>query len=91
MKNTEQLENGARYEGEWDEAGCKDGRGIQLWVDGSVYEGYWMNDKANGRGRLIHADGDVYDGEWKEDKAHGEGKYHHTDGAKYEGEWYEDK
>ena len=33
--------------------------------DGSIYEGYWKNDKANGRGRLIHADGDIYDDYWK--------------------------
>lgn len=49
----------------------RDGEGIQTWADGSLYEGYWKNDKANGRGRLIHADGDVYEGEWKDDKAHG--------------------
>lgn len=85
------LDNGAEYEGEWDEQGRKDGRGVQIWVDGSLYEGYWKNDKANGRGRLIHADGDVYNGEWKDDKAHGYGCYNHTDGAKYEGEWFEDK
>ena len=76
------LENGARYEGEWNELTNKrDGRGYQIWADGSLYEGYWKNDKANGRGRLIHADGDVYEGDWKDDKAHGYGKYMHTDGA----------
>lgn len=85
------LDNGAEYEGEWDENNHKDGRGVQIWVDGSLYEGYWKNDKANGRGRLIHADGDVYNGEWKDDKAHGYGCYNHTDGARYEGEWFEDK
>ncbi len=40
-----------------------------MWPDGSIYEVYWKNDKANGKGRLIHADGDVYLGEWVEDKA----------------------
>lgn len=85
------LENGAEYEGEWSESGQKDGRGVQTWVDGSLYEGYWKADKANGRGRLIHADGDVYDGEWKDDKAHGFGEYRHIDGARYEGYWFEDK
>ena len=85
------LDNGAEYEGEWDEVGRKDGRGVQIWVDGSLYEGYWKIDKANGRGRLIHADGDVYNGDWKDDKAHGYGQYNHTDGARYEGYWHEDK
>ena len=36
---------------------------MQIWPDGSMYEGWWQDNKANGRGRLIHADGDVYDGE----------------------------
>lgn len=86
------LENGAKYEGEWDtDKNVRDGKGQQIWADGSLYEGYWKHDKANGRGRLIHADGDVYEGEWKDDKAHGFGRYFHTDGAKYEGHWKEDK
>lgn len=66
------LENGAKYEGEWlKDTDVRDGRGVQIWLDGSRYEGYWRENKANGRGRLIHADGDVYEGEWKDDKAHG--------------------
>ena len=69
----------------------RDGRGIQIWLDGSRYEGYWKNNKANGYGRLIHADGDVYEGEWKDDKADGYGTYFHSDGAKYEGQWKDDK
>ena len=40
----------------------RNGRGKQVWDDHSLYEGYWIDDKANGRGRLIHADGDVYEG-----------------------------
>ena len=69
----------------------RQGRGIQIWLDGSRYEGYWVNNKANGRGRLIHADGDVYEGEWLNDKAHGKGVYTHVDGSIYKGEWFEDK
>ena len=57
------LPDGAQYEGEWNmKTGFRHGRGYQIWSDGSIYEGYWKNDKANGRGRLIHADGDIYDG-----------------------------
>lgn len=67
------------------------GRGIHMWIDGSRYEGYWVNDKANIRGKLFHADGDTYEGEWSDDKAHGKGVYTHTDGAKYEGDWKDDK
>ena len=82
-----QLDNGAKYDGEWyylisnsfriTNTDIRDGRGIQIWPDGSRYEGYWSKNKASGKGRLIHADGDVYDGYWKEDKAHGKGSYSH--------------
>ena len=85
------LNNGAAYSGQSDRFGKKCGFGFQVWPDGSIYEGYWKNDKANGRGRLIHADSDVYEGLWVDDKAHGYGEYTHTDGAKYCGEWKDDK
>jgi hypothetical protein len=105
MKKIVVLENGAKYEGQWNEqTGERDGMGVQIWPDGkfhydsfnilhlgSVYEGYWKNDKANGKGRLIHADRDVYVGEWLDDKAHGYGTYVHSDGATYEGYWENDK
>ena len=52
-----------------------------LFKKGSVYEGYWQNDKACGKGKLVHADGDVYEGEWLNDKANGEGRYIHNNGA----------
>lgn len=84
------IDNEAKYQGEWVN-NVRDGRGYQIWPDGSLYEGFWKNNKANGRGRLIHADGDVYEGEWKDDKAHGYGVYMHADGARYEGYWSEDK
>lgn len=86
------LENGAKYQGEWIKGSeVRQGKGIQIWSDGSKYEGWWQNNKANGKGRLIHADGDVFEGEWKDDKAHGKGIYSHLDGAKYDGEWQEDR
>ena len=86
------LADNEEYIGEWHEIHNKrDGRGYQIWSDGSIYEGYWANDKANGRGRLIHGDGDIYDGEWKDDKAHGYGIYLHSDGAKYDGSWLNDQ
>ena len=81
------LDNEAVYHGQWTRMGMREGIGIQLWKDGSKYEGSWKNDKANGYGRLIHSDGDVYTGEWLDDKAHGRGTYEHTDGAKYIGDW----
>lgn len=78
------------YEGETDEKGFKDGRGVQTWPDGTVYEGHWKNGKANGRGRLIHAEGDVQEVDWVDGKADGKGYYLHADGSKYEGGWKDD-
>ncbi|OMJ80441.1 hypothetical protein SteCoe_19289 [Stentor coeruleus] len=91
QKNAVKLENNAIYIGEWNTKNERHGKGLQMWNDGSKYEGYWKNDKANGRGRLIHGDGDVYEGDWVDDKAHGFGVYLHTDGARYEGSWVNDK
>lgn len=86
------LENSIKYKGQWrSDSNTKDGKGIQIWPDGSQYEGYWKNNKANGKGRLIHGDGDVYEGEWVDDKAHGYGVYQHLDGGRYSGQWVEDK
>ena len=85
------MENRAIFIGEWNHNNLRHGKGKQIWPDGSMYEGYWDNDRANGKGRLIHANGDAYEGDWKNDKAHGYGFYIHSDGAKYEGQWINDK
>ena len=84
------LENGAVYHGEWlvtgaNEVSTKDRRGVQIWPDGSRYDGFWRDGMANGQGRLVHAEGDVYEGEWTDDKANGFGVYTHFNGSRYEG------
>ena len=71
-KDLTALQNDGKYEGEWSvKENMRHGAGIQVWNDGSIYEGLWEHDKAAGPGRLIHADGDVYEGNWKDDKADG--------------------
>ena len=72
---TIEFENGAVYQGQWSKDGLQHGRGVQVWKDGSKYEGLWAFGKANGLGRLIHADGSFYEGEWLDHKAHGQGIY----------------
>jgi hypothetical protein len=42
-------------------------------VDGDVYEGSWLDDKADGYGIYVHNDGAKYLGYWKQDKQHGYG------------------
>lgn len=62
-KDIETLENDGKYLGQWSTSqNLRHGKGVQVWHDGSIYEGQWRNDKAHGFGRLIHADGDVYEG-----------------------------
>ena len=41
------LKNGATYTGQWLNE-LRDGYGVQVWPDGSIYEGMWREDKANG-------------------------------------------
>ena len=40
------------------------GLGVMVWLDGSIYQGEWLNNEHHGRGRIMHPDGDIYDGEW---------------------------
>ena len=37
-------------------------------ADGDVYEGDWVDDKANGQGEYMHLNGAHYKGEWKNDR-----------------------
>jgi len=37
-------------------------------ADGDVYEGEWINDKAEGKGTYSHANGAYYEGAWLDDK-----------------------
>jgi hypothetical protein len=84
--------NESIYYGEWIKStSTRCGRGIQTWTDGSRYEGYLVNDKANIKGKLIHRDKDSYEGDWKDDRADGFGVYTHKDGTVYEGFWVNDK
>ena len=87
-----EYQNKSEYLGEWNyKTGKRHGRGIQKWLDGAKYEGYFINDKANIQGKLTHHNNDIYEGEWIDDKAEGFGIYTHVDGAKYEGYWKNDK
>ncbi len=55
--------DGTHYEGEWiADTKTREGRGVQIWPDGSRYEGYFKQGLCQGFGRLIHADGDSYEG-----------------------------
>lgn len=81
---------GESYLGQYNE-GDREGFGVQIWPDGSIYEGYWLKDKFSDFGRFVHKEGDYYVGTWKEGMANGKGKLVHTDGSEYEGDWVMDE
>ena len=69
---TEIDKGSAVYQGQWNPTTQeREGLGVQIWSDGSRYEGLWKNGMANGYGRLIHASGDVFEGDWLDDMANG--------------------
>ena len=90
-KGPVELDNGCFYMGEWNVDCQREGRGVQIWRDGSKYEGHWKNDQVNGYGRLIHSTGESYTGDWINNMAQGRGAFDHYNGSKYVGEWYEDR
>lgn len=84
-------ESKTEYYGETNiNTGFKHGRGIQLFMDGSKYSGYFIDDHISFKGKLTQQSGDVYEGEWKNDKADGYGVCTQVNGAVYEGEWKND-
>lgn len=43
---------------------AQNGRGIELWSDGSYYNGEYKNGQKHGRGVYYWADGSKYAGDW---------------------------
>lgn len=54
---------------------------------GTIYEGYWKEDKKNGIGIEKIYDGSLYEGEFKNGKKNGIGIYFFKDSSIYFGEW----
>ena len=47
-----EFEDGTKYEGQWIiDLEIRHGQGMMIYTDGSVYEGFWQNNKRNGHGR----------------------------------------
>ena len=67
LENRKQYElgDGRVYEGQWIiGTSIREGKGRLLAADGTIYEGWFKQNKAHGRGRCITLDKAIYDGQW---------------------------
>ena len=60
--------NDGIYEGQVNAKGEIEGRGIRIWSNGAIYEGFCHSGRRNGRGRYIFSNGEMYIGDWSDDK-----------------------
>jgi hypothetical protein len=57
--------------------GNLEGLGQFQYLNGSIYEGEWRENKKHGRGKFIEADGRIiYNGDWENDYKHGRGTFY---------------
>ena len=84
------------YEGEMVDS-KREGRGICLFTDGTLYEGEWKRNKEHGYGKLMSSDRKqiIYEGEWERGRMQGTGTYYYgtsdplKPGSRYTGEFRE--
>ncbi len=72
-------------------AHCASGVGKFTYVDGSRYEGEFLNGSPNGIGICLYANGDRYSGDWYRDNPNGKGKMEYHSGDILDGLWKEGK
>jgi tetratricopeptide (TPR) repeat protein len=70
---------------------CVNGRGKMVYSNGNIYEGDFVNGKAEGHGTSNFADRATYTGQYSKDLFHGKGKYNYPDGSVYDGNWVNGK
>ena len=83
--------NKSIYKGMINRKGQREGFGKYFLSDGSIYKGFFHNNKMEGRGRIVNINGFVYEGEFKNGQSNGYGKYIALDGTTYKGTWLDDK
>ena len=88
---TDQRIDNYIYTGTVNEAGKPEGRGIQKYDNGNIYECDFQNGKKHGEGTATKANGDKYEGAFADSKRHGSGTYTYANGDKYVGNYVEDK
>ena len=61
--------------------------GKMTYANGNIYEGEWLNGRANGKGKMIYANGDKYEGEWLNGQANGIGEFTDASGNQIKGKF----
>lgn len=67
--------------------GLPDGKGKEIWKEGSVYEGNYSLGMRTGPGQFVWPDGSSYKGNFLNNEMDGYGVYMWSNGNKYEGMW----
>ena len=66
-RSATELENDTKYEGDWIiGSDVLHGRGALIMQDGTIYEGWFKDNKMNGKGRIVSQKGELYEGDWKD-------------------------
>ena len=81
--------NNVIYKGYWKD-NLFDGIGMYFFLDGSKFEGEFMQGRKNGLGTIIFKDGSKYIGNFKNDLKEGYAIHYNTKNDKYEGQWSND-
>ena len=63
------------YEGGFDQAGKRVGLAKCTWIDGSTYDGEWLDNVRHGKGVFKSREGTVYDGMFEDDVRNGPGVF----------------
>lgn len=74
------------YEGEMTKGYClREGRGVCLYNNGTLYEGEWKRNKEHGKGTLMTADRKhiIYKGDWERGRMQGTGVYYYLQDDPY--------
>jgi hypothetical protein len=82
--------DGTIYYGSWNCNFQKEGFGITINPDGSVYKGLYKQDSMNKFGIFIDKDGNYYKGDFKDGKKNGKGELFIKNIYKYNGDFNED-
>ena len=57
-----QDRNGNKFLGEWDGKNIIHGRGVFIYPNGAIFEGYFLNDLRHDKGRMIWQSGKIHEG-----------------------------